>query len=142
MIDNNWLGRFGSAISKVPEQLLSLQLGEVTRSLTSFGRSLLLEADPLDGIARLQAGNPLLEFTLQQPIAHKIPYHSLMGDRGKGGGPNRGDDPERSDGIVPYWSSYLEGAASEKIVPSHHSVHLHADAHRELKRILRMHLER
>ena len=32
------------------------------------------------------------------PIADHIPYHSIIGDRG------RGDTPNSSDGVVPYWS--------------------------------------
>jgi len=46
-----------------------------------------------------------------------IPYHSIIGDRG------RGDTPNSSDGVVPYWSSHLDGAQSEKIVPSEHGSH-------------------
>jgi len=42
------------------------------------------------------------------PIAPGVTYHSIMGDRGKG------NTPESSDGVVPYWSSHLGGAASEK----------------------------
>ena len=41
------------------------------------------------------------------PMAKGIPYHSIMGDRG------RGDTPNSSDGVVPYWSSHLDGAESE-----------------------------
>src|SRR5215469_2665084 len=51
------------------------------------------------------------------PIANHIPYHSIIGDRG------RGDTPNSSDGVVPYWSSHLEGAQSERIVPSPHGAH-------------------
>jgi len=43
-----------------------------------------------------------------------IPYHTIMGDRG------RGDAPNSSDGVVPYWSSHMDGAKSELIVPSAH----------------------
>jgi hypothetical protein len=37
-----------------------------------------------------------------------------MGDRG------RGDTPNSSDGVVPYWSSHLDAAISEKIEPYTH----------------------
>ena len=142
ILANGWLGRLGSMLAKVPKQLLSLQIGEGARSLTTFGRSLVLEADPLDGVARLKVGNPLLTFVIERPPAYGTPYHSIIGDRGKGGGKNRGDDPESSDGVVPYWSSHLDGAVSEKIVPSDHAAHAHPDAIEELKRILRLHLQR
>ncbi len=64
----------------------------------------------------------------------RITFHSVVGDRGKG------DTPNRSDGIVPYWSSHVEPAASELIVPSNHSVPDNAEAAAELKRILKLHL--
>src|SRR5713101_5285327 len=48
------------------------------------------------------------------PITKGISYHSIIGDRG------RGDSPNSSDGVVAYWSSHLDGAKSERIVPSGH----------------------
>jgi hypothetical protein len=41
------------------------------------------------------------------PITKGIPYHSIIGDRG------RGHSPNSSDGVVAYWSSHLDGARSE-----------------------------
>ena len=46
------------------------------------------------------------------PIAARVPFHTIEGDRG------RGDASNSSDGVVPYWSSHLDGAQSELIVPS------------------------
>lgn len=70
------------------------------------------------------------------PLPRNITFHSIIGDRGKG------DTPNSSDGIVPYWSSHVEPVASELIVPSNHSVPDNAEAAAELKRILKLHLER
>ncbi len=53
------------------------------------------------------------------PLAKGIPYHSIIADRGKGGNHDK-TQPQSSDGIVPYWSSHLDGAVSEVIVPSDH----------------------
>lgn len=64
------------------------------------------------------------------PIAPGVTYHSIIGDRG------RGDTPKSSDGVVPYWSSHLDGAASEKIVPSGHGAHQNPEAIEEVQRIL------
>jgi triacylglycerol esterase/lipase EstA (alpha/beta hydrolase family) len=141
-IANGWLGRFVSMLAKVPEQLLTFKIGEATNSLTSFGHDMIQYGNPLDGVARLKTGTPFIKFTVQCPMASWVPYHSIIGDRGEGGGKNEGDDPESSDGVVPYWSSHLEGAASEKIVPSDHSAHTHPEAIEELKRILQLHLQR
>jgi hypothetical protein len=64
------------------------------------------------------------------PIANHIPYHSIIGDRG------RGDTPNSSDGVVAYWSSHLEGAQSERIVPSDHGAHQNEQGMEEVHRIL------
>ena len=67
-----------------------------------------------------------------------IPYHSIMGGRGKGGNPDH-TDPVKGDGFVSYWSSRLDGARSELIVPSGHSAHRNPEAIAEVLRILRLH---
>ncbi len=69
------------------------------------------------------------------PIKAGIPYHTLIGDRGKGGNLDH-TKPVSSDGIVPYWSSHLDGAVSEKIIPSEHWSILHPMGMAEVKRIL------
>jgi pimeloyl-ACP methyl ester carboxylesterase len=68
------------------------------------------------------------------PITRGIPYHSIMGDRG------RGDTPNSSDGVVPYWSSHLTGAQSELIVNSDHGAQYNPQAIQEVARILRLNL--
>jgi pimeloyl-ACP methyl ester carboxylesterase len=68
------------------------------------------------------------------PITPGIPYHSIMGDRG------RGDTPNSSDGVVPYWSSHLDGAQSELIVNSDHGAQYNPQAIAEVERILKLHL--
>ena len=70
------------------------------------------------------------------PIAPGVPYHTIYGDRG------RGDAPKSSDGIVPYWSSHLDGAQSELAVPSGHSAHQNPQAIEEVRRILKLHIAR
>jgi hypothetical protein len=64
------------------------------------------------------------------PITPGIPYHTIMGDRG------RGDAPNSSDGVVPYWSSHMDGAKSELIVASAHPAHQNPQAIQEVQRIL------
>jgi hypothetical protein len=78
-------------------------------------------------------GSVLIDFgTVNKlPIASGVPYHSIIGDRGKG------DTPKSSDGVVPYWSSHLDGAQSELIVPSDHLALRNTEAIKEVERILR-----
>ncbi|MFL6551784.1 MAG: hypothetical protein ACJ8KF_10870 [Chthoniobacterales bacterium] len=59
---------------------------------------------------------------------------SIMGDRGRGG------TPDSSDGIVPYWSSHLDGAQLELIVNSGHDAEYNPQAIREVERILKLNL--
>jgi pimeloyl-ACP methyl ester carboxylesterase len=68
------------------------------------------------------------------PYRRGIKINTIIGDRGKG------DTPNSSDGIVPYWSSHIDGAESEKIVPSGHSVTASPEAAVEIERILKLHL--
>ena len=63
-----------------------------------------------------------------------MPYHSIIGNREKE------RTPGGSDGIVPYSSSHLDGAASELVVKSGHGVQQQPSAILELRRILLEHL--
>jgi pimeloyl-ACP methyl ester carboxylesterase len=67
------------------------------------------------------------------PLTSGVPYDTIIGDRG------RGDSPHSSDGIVPYWSSHMDGAKSECVVPSDHSAHQNPQAIAEVRRILKAH---
>ena len=69
-------------------------------------------------------------------LATKISYgvNSIMGDRG------RGDTPNSSDGVVPYWSPHLEEAQSELIVNPDHGAQYNPQAIREVARILKTNL--
>ena len=75
------------------------------------------------------------------PVTPGIPYHVISGDRGKGGNKDH-TKPVMSDGIVPYWSSHMDGAVSELVVPSDHSAHQNPQAIAEVKRILKLHIAR
>ncbi len=70
-----------------------------------------------------------------RPFEPGVELHSIIGDRGKG------DTPESTDGVVPYWSAHIKGVKSEKIVPSGHSSTRNPQAIEEMKRILRLHLK-
>jgi hypothetical protein len=66
------------------------------------------------------------------PITSGVPYNTVIGDRG------RGDSPNSNDGVVPYWSSHMNGAESEQIVPSGHDAHQNPEAIGEVLRILKV----
>ena len=63
-------------------------------------------------------------------------YHSIIGNRGK-----PGPLADSTDGVVPYWSSHMDKAQSELIVPGPHGSCQLPQTIEELKRLLRLHLK-
>jgi pimeloyl-ACP methyl ester carboxylesterase len=88
----------------------------------------LVSQGTLNSVSGLSPANPLYQQLDQIPI--QVPHHSIIGDRG------RGNTPDSSDGVVPYWSSHLGTAQSEKIVPDGHGAYDDPQALLELRRIL------
>ena len=128
---SNWMGRIGAALVQAPATLANLGRDEARYDRHVAG-DLHLKRYP-DSIDTLAPNNHFVVAINKVPIKSGIPYHTIAGDRG------RGDAPKSSDGIVPYWSSHLPEARSEKIVPSHHSAHQHPQTVEEVHRILKLH---
>jgi hypothetical protein len=124
----NPLGRIGSSLVKAPATLLSA--GNAVLKITTFqSGDLKLKRIP-NSVDTLAPNNRFVKAINTIPLTPGIPYHTIMGDRGKGNAPNS------SDGVVPYWSSHMEGAKSELIVPSAHPAHQNQEAIEEVRRIL------
>jgi len=127
-----WIGRIGAALIRTPQFLASIYTS--TKPL--------LIADPAarplnrmpNSVDTLEPNDRFVEAVNKLPITPGIPYHSIMGDRG------RGDTPNSSDGVVPYWSSHLAGARSELVVNSDHGAQYNPQAIREVERILKLNL--
>jgi alpha/beta hydrolase family protein len=125
------LGSFAISVITLPTKLAttmkeSLTSGELVQ-LTGSSKRL------PNSVWGLKPTNPALPIINGAPI--NVPYHSIIGDRGKGNCPNC------SDGIVAYWSSHLDGAKSELIVPGPHGSCALPQTIAELDRILRLHLK-
>jgi pimeloyl-ACP methyl ester carboxylesterase len=86
-----------------------------------------------NSVSNLKPNAPYLAVINKQSI--HAPYHSIIGNRGK-----PGPLAESSDGVVPYWSSHLDGAQSECIVPGPHGSCQLPQTIAELDRILRLNL--
>lgn len=84
-----------------------------------------------NSIDTLAPNDPFVKSMNTLPLAKGVPYHSIIGDRG------RGDTPNSSDGVVPYWSSHVSGAKSEKIVPTDHGANQNPQGIAEVIRILK-----
>src|SRR5881394_287698 len=87
-----------------------------------------------NSVSNLAPEAPYLAVLNKQSI--QAPYHSIIGNRGKAG-----PLADSTDGVVPYWSSHLNGAQSEKIVPGPHGACELPETIAELDRILRLHLK-
>ncbi len=91
----------------------------------------------INGISNLSSRDPFILASASLPLAPGLPFHSIIGSR------NPDVPPESStDGVVPYSSSHLPGASSEKIITAGHSVQETPEAILELRRIMHLHLAR
>ncbi|MHC4773147.1 MAG: hypothetical protein ACYS8S_06150 [Planctomycetota bacterium] len=82
-------------------------------------------------IDNLSATSPFTIVYNQVPVRDDVIIGTRKDDTG----------PGSSDGIVPYESSHIDFAVSERLVHSGHPAQQHPDAIDELKRILLLHLE-
>ena len=128
------IGRIGSWLTSLPAATLE-GLSQLRGLVTGHSRSDFLFAESATGIRSLSPENPFNRVGVQLPIASRVTFHSIMGNEDAAGLVGGGD------GVVPYESSHLAGAASELIVRSDHSVQNHPTAVREVRRILHRHLE-
>lgn len=133
---SNWVGRIGSRLVRAPKTLV--HVGSQLKNVMTLDAAAVHFKRMPNSVDTLSPDNRFVKAINTLPIAPGIPYHSIMGDRGKGGNRDR-TKPVSSDGIVPYWSSHLDGAESELIVPSNHSAHQNPQAIEEVRRILKKH---
>jgi hypothetical protein len=133
---SNWIGRLGSKLVKSPVNLLKVGR-DALKVVTFQADELHLKRIP-NSVDTLAPNNRFVMAINRIPMRPGIPYHVICGDRGKGGHKDR-TKPVMSDGVVPYWSSHLDGAVSELIVPSDHGAHRHPQTIAEVKRILKRH---
>jgi len=130
-IASGGIGRFGISLITLPltvaktmtDALTSQEIAQLTGSSKRLPNS----------ITGLKPSNPSFPVVNGAPIT--VPYHSIIADRGKGNSPNS------SDGVVAYWSSHLDGAKSEKIVPGPHTSCALPETITELDRILELHVK-
>jgi triacylglycerol esterase/lipase EstA (alpha/beta hydrolase family) len=85
-----------------------------------------------NSIDNLKASDPFIEVSSALPMVPGLKYHSIIAKR-KAEVPTSDSD----DGLVPYWSAHLDGALSEKVIVSGHSVQETPEAVLEVRRILR-----
>ncbi|HSI14846.1 MAG TPA: alpha/beta fold hydrolase [Chthoniobacter sp.] len=127
----SWVGRLAAALIR-PAHIANEASREMLR-LTSIKETELKPKRRANSVDTLSPKSRFVNAINTIPLTPGIPYNTIIGDRG------HGDSPKSSDGIVPYWSSHMEGAQSECIVPSAHSAHQNPQAIAEVLHILKAH---
>jgi pimeloyl-ACP methyl ester carboxylesterase len=128
-----WIGAITIWLIRLPSNLLNEIPEAMARAFESPSQRAEVPRSLLPtSIEELSPKSPLLRALDQLPI--RVPHHSIIGDRG------RGDSPNSSDGIVPYSSTHLASAESEKIVPTGHQPLVDPRAVEEIRRILLLNL--
>ena len=132
---NRFFSRFISNLIRLPKtmtiDLVDVTMSELGTSVTD-GQSSRLEQTSIGTLAPTFNGYQALN---DSPIRSDLSIHSIIGDRGKG------NTPDSSDGIVPYWSSHIDNVRSEVIVPYSHTLTTKPETITEVKRILQLHLK-
>ena len=123
---------------------LTVELGDIIlQNLRALGEGIIgADASRIDDIKgakfatsinSLSPSSRLFRVVPGLPFRPGLRIHSVIGDRG------RGDTPQSSDGLVPYWSSHIDQAESELIVPDGHTLTADPQVIAEVERILRQH---
>ncbi len=120
------LGRWFGRLVRMPLTVLE-GLGDVLQEVAGENPG---ERLP-NSIDNLDRHDPFVRAAADLPISPAVRYHSIIAR-------TRGDGPleDSNDGLVPYWSAHLDGAVSERIIVSGHSVQETAPAIIEMRRIL------
>jgi hypothetical protein len=135
MVAQGPIGRIASSLIRKPLEFVRLGPEIMHASVVQEDAGVMKLKRMPNSIDTLAPDDAFVKIMNALPLAKDVPYHSIIGDRG------RGDTPNSSDGVVPYWSSHLDGAKSEKIVPSDHGANQNPQGIAEVIRILKEHSE-
>ena len=131
----SWIGHLAASLIHLPPDLQSDIVNVVsenpdaaTPTAQAFHRDM-----NFSSVRTLSPRDPVLQAMADLPI--DVPFHSIIGQH------NPSPIETSSDGVVPYASAHLDGAASELVVRSGHGVCENSDAQREVIRILRLELQ-
>ncbi len=123
----------GLATFLIRESTVSSQASQEMLNATSIREEELKPKRRANSVDSLSPKSRFLSAVNTIPMTPGVCYHTIIGDRG------RGDSPNSSDGVVPYWSSHMDGAQTEDIVPSDHAAHQNPQAIEDVLRILKAH---
>jgi len=129
------IGAIGDALITLPKSLedAAKRIVAANPGILRVGGA--LDDEVMTSIRGLRSDSPLLAAVDAAPWRSGLPFHSIIGDEEAAGATGG------SDGVVPYRSSHLDGAQSELVVHSGHSVTNNPSAMAEVRRILHLNLE-
>lgn len=130
----NWIGKMGRMIARLPLTIIQTTADVVTLNGDAIAAG--VQFQPGTSIDSLSPGGKFASIVQELPFSPHVRLHSIIGDRGAGGDPWK-----TSDGVVPYWSSHIEGVP-ETIIPSGHSGPEHEQCAAKVRELLHEHLGR
>ncbi|WP_418120383.1 esterase/lipase family protein [Variovorax sp. 350MFTsu5.1] len=130
---NNRISRWVANLITLPVAMLG-QLGDISRELIRIAPARQDQGTLRipNSIDNLSDRDPFVRLSSGLPMNPRVRFHSIIGNDTPGVA-----QALSSDGIVPYASAHLDGAASELVIPSAHSVQENPLAILEIRRILR-----
>jgi triacylglycerol esterase/lipase EstA (alpha/beta hydrolase family) len=135
-VADSLFGRIGAGMTTQPQEVVHLDkdMSNLDQADLTFNAKTFKSRIP-NAIAQLSPSSDILETMNSIPMNPNIPYHSIIASKNKYLGPGG------NDGLVEYESAHLDGAQSEIVIKSKHFVHNHPLAIKEVKRILKKHVE-
>lgn len=130
---NNRISRWVANLITLPVAMLG-QLSDISRELIRIAPARQDQGTLRipNSIDNLSDRDPFVRLSSGLPMNPRVRFHSIIGNDTPGVA-----QALSSDGIVPYESAHLDGAASELVIPSAHSVQENPLAILEIRRILR-----
>ena len=124
---------FGQAVSNMVRRNVEIdaRIAEVEALNGPGAISPEMRGQAINAISNLRTDSPILTALDRIPIEPNVRYHSIIPLIG---------GTAKTDGVVEYRSSHLQGAASEFVFPGTHISQEDPAVIRELDRILREHL--
>jgi pimeloyl-ACP methyl ester carboxylesterase len=130
-----FVGWLGSSLIRLPKRFATL--ADRIEESASRETAAQLHGDArkaITGVGNLSPKSVGLIEVASWPYPDDLPIHCIIGDKREAG------QTGGTDGVVPYWSSHLDGVESELVIRSDHSVHWKQPAIKEVRRILLEHL--
>ncbi len=134
LLATNWIGKLGRSLARLPLTIVQTTANVVTLNADAFAAD--VQFHPGTSIDSLSPGGKFATVLQELPMSPRVKKFSIIGNRGA-----RDDLWKASDGVVPYWSSHIEGVP-ETIIPSNHSGPEHAECAMKVKELLLEHASR